>query len=77
MRIYIYKSEAKTELRAFTGDDSGSRLPSQFAPWTATGVVAADRELPFRLSREQVEKAINDCGFQLWRSKPKKEGDAN
>ena len=77
MRIYIFKSEAMTELRAFTGDHSGSQLPGQFAPWTATGVVSAQAHLPFRLSRAHVEKAIRDRGFQLWRSKPKKEGEAN
>lgn len=77
MRIYVFKSEAMAELQAFAGDDSGSQLPDQFAPWTATGVVPAQGDLPYRLSRSHVEKAISDQGFQLWRSKPKKDGSTN
>lgn len=79
MRIYVFKSEAMVDLRAFTGDVAGSQLPPQFAPWTATGVISAERELPFRLSRDLAEKAIEDRGFQLWRSKSKKtkDGGAN
>ena len=77
MRIFVFKSEVKQELRAFTDDISGSRLPSQFRPWTATGVITQDKELPYRLSRDDIEKSIGEAGFQLWRLKPKTEGSAN
>ena len=40
MRLYVFKSEAQTDLRAFAGDPAGSKLPSRFAPWHAVGVVA-------------------------------------
>ena len=43
MRIYIFKSEAKNELRAFAGDPAGSKLPQKHGPWTATGVIRADK----------------------------------
>jgi hypothetical protein len=33
MRIYIFKSDGKRELRAFAGDIAGSKLPEQFRPW--------------------------------------------
>ena len=67
MRIFIFKSDASPDLRAFGGDLAGSRLPSQFRPWHAIGAVAPDREPPHNLSRSAIEAAINDCGFQLWR----------
>lgn len=71
MNIYIFKSETKSELRAFTGDVQGSKLPGQFRPWHAIGVVSAGKALPHKLSRAAVEGAIEAHGFQLWRIKPK------
>ena len=71
MRIYTFTSKSKENLRAFTNDMSGSNLPQQFAPWRANGPVAADEKFPFRLSRDDIEKAIDESGFQLWRLKSK------
>ncbi len=71
MRIYIFRSTANTGLRAFTDDVRGAKLPDQFGPWNAIGVVATEKEPPYKLSREHIEKAIGDCGYQLWRMKPK------
>ncbi|MGB9366971.1 MAG: hypothetical protein WCE79_13270 [Xanthobacteraceae bacterium] len=71
MNIYIFKSETKSELRAFAGDPQGSKLPSQFRPWHAVGVVAAGKALPHKISRATIEDAIEAQGFQLWRFKPK------
>ena len=67
MRIFIFKSEASADLRAFGGDLAGMRLPSQFKPWRAVGAVAPDRDPPHNLSRDVIEKAINSQGFQLFR----------
>ncbi|MGZ3409727.1 MAG: hypothetical protein ACXWKC_08930 [Xanthobacteraceae bacterium] len=72
MRIYIFKSKAKTELRAFTDDLIGSKLPGQFAPWLSTGTIAPGNELPHGFARGPIEKAISDIGFQIWRLKPAK-----
>lgn len=69
MRIFVFKSETNQELHAFAGDLSGFRLPSQFKPWRATGAIAPDREFPYKLSREAIEAAIKEHGFQLWRVK--------
>jgi hypothetical protein len=44
MSIFIFKSEANPDLRAFGGDLYGSKLPSQFRPWSAVGAVAPDQE---------------------------------
>jgi hypothetical protein len=71
MRIFIFKSEPRPELRAFGGDLVGSQLPKQFSPWRAIGVVAPDRDPPHELSRDVIETAIKNQGFQLWRMSKK------
>ena len=71
MRIFIFKSEKSTELRAFGGDLMGSRLPVQFRPWRAIGAIAPQGDFPYKLPRESVEAAINDNGYQLWRMRKK------
>lgn len=70
MRIYIFKSDAKTGLQAFASDLVGSRLPDQLGPWSAVGVVAPEKDPPHNLPRAQIEQALDDQGFQLWRIKP-------
>ena len=42
MRIFIFKSDASPDLRAFGGDLIGSRLPKQFKPWRAVGAIAPE-----------------------------------
>jgi hypothetical protein len=67
MRIFIFKSAARPDLRAFSGDLAGAQLPDQFRPWHAIGAIAPDRDPPHNLSRDTIEAAIKDNGFQLWR----------
>ena len=67
MRLYMFKSEAQADLRAFAGDPAGSKLPSRFAPWHVVGVVAADKDPPHQLPRADIERAVEESGFQLWR----------
>jgi hypothetical protein len=43
MKLFIFKSHASSELRAFAGDITGSKLPDKFSPWHVIGVVAAGR----------------------------------
>jgi hypothetical protein len=74
MRIFIFKSDAKPELRAFGGDLAGSQLPKQFAPWHAVGAIAPERDPPYELSRDVIEAAIKERGFQLWRMTKRMEG---
>jgi hypothetical protein len=69
MRIFVFKSEANPDLRAFGGDLAGIKLPSQFKPWRAVGAIAPNQELPYKIVREDIEKAINERGFQLFRLK--------
>jgi len=69
MRIFVFKSETNQQLHAFAGDLSGFRLPPQFKPWRATGAIAPDHKFPYNLSREAIESAIREHGYQLWRVK--------
>lgn len=71
MYIYIFRSDVKKELQAFAGDAAGTRLPDQFGPWHAIGVVRPDKDPPCNLPRDEIQKAIKVNGFQLWRMKPK------
>ena len=67
MRIYIFKSETTKALRAFAGDAAGSMLPKGHGPWTATGIIGADKDPPHSFPRDAIERAIDAEGFQLWR----------
>ncbi len=67
MRTFIFRSEPRPDLRAFGGDLVGSRLPKQFSPWHAIGAVAPDRDPAHKLSRDVIETANKDQGFQLSR----------
>jgi hypothetical protein len=67
MRIFIFKSEPRPDLRAFGGDLAGGELPKQFSPWHAVGAIAPDKDPPYGLSRDVIEPAIKAQGFQLWR----------
>jgi len=71
MRLFIFKSEPKPDLRAFGSDLVGSQLPRQFSPWHAIGAVAPDRNPPHELTRDVIETAIKTQGFQLWRMSKK------
>jgi len=75
MRIYIFKSDANDGLRAFAGDPSGAKLPDQFRPWHAIGVIGPDKEPPHRLPRHEIERSIDAQGFQLWRMMRKVKND--
>ncbi len=69
MRIYMFRSEGRKELRAFAGDPRGSRLPANHGPWTRTGTIDANKAPPHNFPRAAIEKAIQTTGFQLWRMK--------
>jgi hypothetical protein len=70
MKLFMFKSESKSGLHAFTADPSGGQLPSQYRPWTAVGVVKPDSDPPHGLSRRAIESSIQQHGFQLWRVIP-------
>ncbi len=67
MRIFLFKSEASPDLRVFGGDLVGTQLPERFKPWRLVGTIAPGQDPPYKLSRDVIEAAINDRGFQLFR----------
>ena len=71
MRLFIFKSDTSPDLGAFCGDLAGLQLPTQFKPWRAIGAVAPGKEPPYKLSREVIETAIKERGFQLFRRSKK------
>jgi hypothetical protein len=73
MRLYIFKSEKTTDLRAFAGEPNGAKLPPNHGPWTVTGVVGVGKAPPHNFSRTAIEEAIDGKGFQLWRLVKKEE----
>jgi hypothetical protein len=71
MRIFIFKSAARSGLRAFAGEAGGQKLPSNLGPWHAIGVIREDKTPPFNVSRDTIEQAIAGQGFQLFKVKAK------
>lgn len=69
MRIFVFRSETRDNLRAFAGDMVGTRLPAKFGPWRLTNTVPRGGSLPHDVSRSNVERAIMREGFQLFRFK--------
>jgi len=69
MRIFIFKSGANPALQAFSDDRDGGKLPAQFRPWHAIGVIRPDAAPPHNLNRDLIEASIAKAGFQLWRMK--------
>jgi hypothetical protein len=69
MQIYMFVSEATSNLHAFAGDSTGSKLPQNHGPWEAEGSLRSDQHPPHRFSRARIEEAIKLAGFQLWRMK--------
>jgi hypothetical protein len=69
MEIYMFTSESTPNLLAFAGDPSGSKLPSNHAPWSAGGSIRSGQHPPHHFSRAKIEQAIKFQGFQLWRMK--------
>jgi hypothetical protein len=48
-----------------------NQLPKNLRPWRAIGAIRHQRHPPHEISREVIETAIKDQGFQLWRMSKK------
>jgi hypothetical protein len=70
MRIFMFKSRAKADLRAFSGEPAGLKLPEKYGPWDPIGVVRPDASPPHGFSRKTIEAAIARDSFQLWVMQP-------
>ena len=71
MRLFMFTSQAKEDLHAFAGDESGTKLPAKYAPWGLTGTLNSRETPPHKFNRKAIEQAVSNEGFQLWRMKPK------
>lgn len=69
MKIYAFASDAPSRLFAFAGDRAGSSLPEQHGPWKSAGEIGPDDEVQHGLDRKQIEQAIREHGYQMWRMK--------
>ena len=67
MRLFMFKSEGNRGMHAFAPDPGGEQLPARHGPWTAVGVVREDKDPPYRMSRDAIEKGFADQGFQLYK----------
>jgi hypothetical protein len=65
--LFMFKSQSRDGLHAFTGDRGGEQLPRRFRPWQAQGMIDRNHAPPHALSRSVIEQSIRDSGFQLWR----------
>jgi hypothetical protein len=72
MRILIFKSQKRNGLHAFALADGGD-LPKQHGPWHAVGVIRSDRDPPYNLRRDVIERSISDVGFQLFKVSQKQQ----
>src|SRR5262249_52393279 len=65
--LFMFKSQAREGLHAFTGDRAGAQLPVRFRPWQTQGMIDRSHAPPHTLSRSAIEQSIREVGFQLWR----------
>jgi PRC-barrel domain len=63
---YVFQSGSAPDLRGFTDDASGSKLPTEDGPWALVRQVAPDEEWDIDISRAVVATGIMENGFYLW-----------
>ncbi len=69
MRIFVFESQTRQGLHAFAGDIAGSKLPDLVGPWRLISGSPPGGELPHKLPRRMIERAIVADGFQMWKLK--------
>ncbi|HVL72039.1 MAG TPA: hypothetical protein VM434_09160 [Beijerinckiaceae bacterium] len=72
MRIFVFRSRSKPDLRAFSAAATGAGLPDKYAPWDAIGVIRPDVSPPHGFSRATIEASIARDSYQLWMLRPTK-----
>jgi hypothetical protein len=70
MQIYIFVSDLRTSIRAFTADTTGGNLPAEYAPWHA---VNGGRAMAAGSHQDPVVRAIARDGFFLVTTKDQAE----
>jgi hypothetical protein len=62
MQIYIFISDLRASVRAFTADATGGNLPPEYAPWHA---VNGGRARAIGSDHDPIAKAVARDGFFL------------
>lgn len=63
---YVFQSQDSPDLRGFTDDASGGKLPLEEGPWSLVKQIAPDGEWDLGISRAVVATGIMENGFYLW-----------
>ena len=71
MRIFIFKSSAKSGLRAFAGEAGGQKLPTKLGPWHAVGVDPRGQGAALQRQPRRHRTCDRRPGFQLFKMKSK------
>lgn len=67
MRTYcLFQSTTAPDLRGFTDEPQGERLPSESGPWMLVRRIEPDEEWTLDVSRAVVAAGILENGFFLW-----------
>jgi hypothetical protein len=67
MRTYcLFQAVSSPDLRGFTEDPSGARLPADLGPWTLVQQIRPNDEWTPNVSRAVVAAGIIENGFYLW-----------
>jgi hypothetical protein len=63
---YVFQSGSSPDLRGFTDEPTGAKLPSEDGPWALVQQVSPDEEWTLGISRAVVATGILENGFYLW-----------
>ena len=63
---YVFQAASSPELRGYTYDPTGERLPARYGPWTPIQQIGPDEEWTQDVSRAVVAGGILDDGYYLW-----------
>jgi PRC-barrel domain len=66
MRYFVFQSATSPDLRGFTDDASGTKLPPDDGPWALVEEISPDAEWKLGISRAIVATGIRENGFYLW-----------
>ena len=63
---YVFQAASSPDLRGYTYDPAGERLPAEYGPWTPVQQIGPDDEWTQDVSRAVVAGGILDDGYYLW-----------
>jgi hypothetical protein len=63
---YVFQSGSSPDLRGFTDDATGGKLPPADGPWALAQQISPEQEWTLEISRAVVATGIIENGFYLW-----------